>query len=125
MVLHGMLTRFPSLRIAVIENGASWVPSLFEMWEETYKRTPQAFAEHPVEAFRRNIWIAPFHEDNIGVIADLLGTDRLLFGSDYPRPEGLAQPVSFADHLPPSMPRADVAKIMGGNLAHILLPVSA
>ena len=49
-----------------------------------------------------------------------MGPDRLLFGSDYPHPEGLADPVSWVDELPTSMPQADVAKIMGGNLMDLL-----
>jgi predicted TIM-barrel fold metal-dependent hydrolase len=43
-----------------------------------------------------------------------------LFGSDYPHPEGLAEPCSYADHLPSGMPEEDVAKIMGGNLSRIM-----
>lgn len=120
MALHGLFTRFPDLRVALIENGAGWVPGMFELWEDVYKRTPQAFPEHPVEAFKRNVWIAPFHEDDIKVVAAELGADRLLFGSDYPHPEGLAQPTSYADHLPSDMPAEDVAKIMGGNLSEIM-----
>jgi predicted TIM-barrel fold metal-dependent hydrolase len=46
--------------------------------------------------------------------------DRLLFGSDYPHPEGLANPVDFVDDLPDSLPDTDVAKIMGGNLKELL-----
>ena len=49
-----------------------------------------------------------------------MGADRLLFGSDYPHPEGLANPVEFADDLPESLSDDDVAKIMGGNLKELL-----
>ena len=49
-----------------------------------------------------------------------MGPARLLFGSDYPHPEGLADPVGFVDELPESLSRDDVAKIMGGNLMELL-----
>ena len=26
---------------------------------------PQEFAEHPVEVFRRNVWVNPFWEDDV------------------------------------------------------------
>ena len=32
-------------------------------------------------------------------MADVLGVDRVLFGSDYPHAEGLADPSSFVDDL--------------------------
>ena len=44
----------------------------------------------------------------------------MLFGSDYPHPEGLAEPSSYVDHLPAGLPEEDVRKIMGGNLARIM-----
>jgi predicted TIM-barrel fold metal-dependent hydrolase len=126
MVTHGMLHRFPDLRIALIENGASWVPAQFELWADIYRLMPNGFPENPIEAFKRNIWIAPFHEDPISSIVSELGAGHLLFGSDYPHPEGLAEPCSYVDHLPSGMPAEDVAKIMGGNLADIMrVPLKA
>jgi hypothetical protein len=41
-------------------------------------------------------------------------------GSDYPHPEGLAEPCTFVDHLPADMSEDDTAAIMGGNLARIM-----
>lgn len=120
MVTHGLLSRFTDLRIALIENGASWIPPLLGLWEDVYQKMPQAFPEHPAEAFKRNVWVAPFHEDNIDEIMSVIGADRLLFGSDYPHPEGLAEPCSYMDHLPAGLPQADVARIMGGNLSQIM-----
>jgi predicted TIM-barrel fold metal-dependent hydrolase len=128
LTCHGLLTRFPDLRIASIENGADWVIPFLEHLEEIYRRMPQMFDEDPVEAFKRNMYVAPFHEDDIAALVDALGIDHLLFGSDYPHPEGLAEPCSYVDHLPPGMPREDVEKIMGGNLARIMrvsFPVAA
>jgi predicted TIM-barrel fold metal-dependent hydrolase len=120
LTCHGLLTRFPDLRIASIENGADWVIPFLDHLEDTYRRMPQMFDEDPVEAFKRNMYIAPFHEDDIATLVDVLGIDHLLFGSDYPHPEGLAEPCSYADHLPKDMPQEDVEKIMGGNLARIM-----
>jgi predicted TIM-barrel fold metal-dependent hydrolase len=120
LTCHGLLTRFPDLRIASIENGADWVIPFLDHLEDIYRRMPQMFDEDPVEAFKRNMYVAPFHEDDIAALVDVLGIDHLLFGSDYPHPEGLAEPCSYVDHLPPDMPREDVEKIMGGNLARIM-----
>jgi predicted TIM-barrel fold metal-dependent hydrolase len=120
LTCHGLLTRFPDLRIASIENGADWVIPFLDHLEDIYRRMPQMFDEDPVEAFKRNMYVAPFHEDDIASLVDVLGIDHLLFGSDYPHPEGLAEPCSYVDHLPKDMPQEDVEKIMGGNLARIM-----
>jgi predicted TIM-barrel fold metal-dependent hydrolase len=119
-VCHGVFTRFPDLKIASIENGGDWVPPFLEHLADTYSKMPHAFDEDPVAAFKRNVYVSPFHEDDIGELIELLGVDHLLFGSDFPHPEGLAEPCSYVDHLPPGLPDADVAAIMGGNLARLM-----
>jgi predicted TIM-barrel fold metal-dependent hydrolase len=119
-VCHGTFTRIPDLRVASIENGGDWVPGFVEHLEDVRRKMPQAFDEDPVTAFRRNVYVAPFHEDDIAELVDVMGADHLLFGSDYPHPEGLAEPCSYADHLPAGMPDDQVAAVMGGNLGRLM-----
>ncbi|MCX4831314.1 amidohydrolase [Streptomyces sp. NBC_01016] len=118
-VCHGALFRFPELKIAVIENGSSWVEPLLQNLADVYKKAPEGFAGDPVEAVKRNIHVSPFWEEDLGELADLLGEDKVLFGSDYPHPEGLAEPTSYVDALA-GMDQERQAKIMGGNLARLL-----
>jgi predicted TIM-barrel fold metal-dependent hydrolase len=127
-VCHGTFARIPKLRIAVIESGSEWVANLLAHMSDVYRKMPQAFLEDPVEAFKRSVYISPFHEDDFEAIIDTMGAGHILFGSDYPHPEGLAQPRSFADRLPRGLPDAELAKIMGGNLASLMgidVPVEA
>jgi len=124
-VCHGAFSRHPELRVAAIENGGDWVVPLLHDLEHAYKLMPQHFSEHPVDAFKRNVWVSPFHEDDIAELIDVMGADHLLFGSDYPHPEGLAEPCSYLDHLPAGLPDDVVAGIMGANLAEIMrVPVA-
>jgi predicted TIM-barrel fold metal-dependent hydrolase len=116
---HGMATRFPKLRILPVENGSAWVRPLLERLEKVYARKPELFDEDPVAVFKRNIWVHPFHEEDPKGLIDLVGVDRVCFGSDYPHPEGLYDPLTYVDDIA-SLPRADQAKIMGGNLAEIM-----
>jgi predicted TIM-barrel fold metal-dependent hydrolase len=117
---HGLLSRFPDLRIALVENGGDWLPGFLDHLEDAHRKMPQLFEEDPVEAFKRNIYISPFFEDDLGRLIDVMGTGHILFGSDYPHPEGLAEPCSYLDHLPPNLAEDDLARIMGGNLADIM-----
>ena len=119
-VCHGVLARFPDLRVASIEAGGSWVRSFLEHLADTYKKMPQAFDGDPIEQFKRQIWISPFHEDDLAELIGLIGADHVLFGSDFPHPEGLAEPTSYVDHLPPELAESDLEQIMGGNLARIM-----
>ena len=49
LICHGALSRFPALKIAVIENGSSWVEPLLKSLKDLYKKMPQDFLENPVE----------------------------------------------------------------------------
>jgi predicted TIM-barrel fold metal-dependent hydrolase len=123
LVMHGALSRFPTLKIAIVENGSSWLAPLFKTFKDLWKKMPNAFPEHPIDVVKRNIHISPFWEEDLGALAELLGEDRVLFGSDFPHPEGLAEPRSYVAELA-HLPEALQRKIMGGNLARLMnLPV--
>jgi len=119
LICHGALSRFPQLKVAVIENGSSWTEPLLRNLADVYKKMPQDFLEDPVTVFKRNIHISPFWEEDLGALADLVGVERVLFGSDYPHPEGLADPATYADELA-GLPDETIRKIMGGNLARLM-----
>jgi predicted TIM-barrel fold metal-dependent hydrolase len=95
LICHGTLTRFPKLRIASVENGSSWIHPLFHDLADLTKKMPQNFPEDPLEVFRRNIWVSPFWEGSISDVVNTVGWDKVMFGSDYPHPEGLPEPKSF------------------------------
>lgn len=116
---HGLCTRFPGLKITPVENGSGWVRPLLHDMEQAYAFNPHLFEEDPVQVFKRNIFVHPFHEDDPKGLVGVLGADNVLFGSDYPHPEGMADPISFVDELE-GLPHEDVAKVMGGNLARLL-----
>ena len=119
LIAHGTLARHPRLRVALIENGAGWVPHLLHRLDFTYGQLPQAFAEKPSTTFKRQIWMHPFHEEDPRTLVSLLGADHVIFGSDFPHVEGLADPLTYVDELS-GLPDEDVRKIMGGNLMELL-----
>lgn len=114
LVCHGTLTRFPKLRIASVENGSSWIKPLFDDLQLTYGKMPQNFEEHPHDVFRRNIWVSPFWEGKVEDVVNTVGWDRVLFGSDWPHPEGLAEPKRYW-HYSEGMTRRRAYDFMGDN----------
>jgi predicted TIM-barrel fold metal-dependent hydrolase len=116
---HGLCSRFPRLKICPVENGSNWVRPLLHDLESAYAFNPHLFSEDPVEVFKRNIFVHPFHEEDPRGLVELLGADNVLFGSDYPHPEGMSDPISFVDDLK-GLPDEDIAKVMGGNMSRLM-----
>ena len=119
LICHGTLTRFPDLRIMSVENGSDWIRPLFNDFTTWYKKMPQAFEEHPHDVFRRNIYVSPFWEGSVHELAELVGWDRVLFGSDYPHPEGLAEPIGYYNYAEP-MDEKLTFDFMGDNTRRMM-----
>ena len=94
-----LFERFPNLRIASVENGSEFLRDLFHKLRSTDRRTPGYFGEDPIESFRQHVWINPFWEDDVNEVAELMGTDRVIFGSDWPHIEGMPQPLDYVSEL--------------------------
>jgi predicted TIM-barrel fold metal-dependent hydrolase len=119
LVGHGALTRHPDLRIAIVELGSEWVRPVLHQLETAYKRMPAEWPENPVDVFKRNLYIHPFHEEDPIGIVKLIGADHVLFGSDYPHVEGMSDPISYVEELD-GLPDEDIRKIMGGNMTNLI-----
>jgi len=119
MIGHGMLTRFPKLRFAPIEITTGWIRPFFERMEAAWDRSPNLFDENPIDVFKRNIFVHVFNDPEPFETAKILGVDNTMFGSDFPHPEGLRDPLGFAERLA-EFSAEDQAKVMGGNMARIM-----
>ena len=118
---HKIFERFPALRLASVENGASWVPDLLHRLDDAANRNPGYFAEHPRDQFGEHVWVTPFWEDHV---AELLlhdaRADRLLLGSDWPHAEGTRQPVDFVSESLVGLDSDTVQKISRDNALEVL-----
>jgi predicted TIM-barrel fold metal-dependent hydrolase len=119
-ICDGMLTRFPGVRLASVENGGSWVEPALKTLDHVYAKMPQEFAEHPRDVFLRNVWVNPFWEDSLEHLIEVVGPEHVIFGSDYPHPEGLADPISWSDELSNKHSQDEVRQMMGGNMYKLL-----
>ncbi len=116
-----LFDRFPNVRIASVENGSGFLSDLFSKLLSTSKKMPGYFAENPVETFMRHVWINPFWEDNVHEVVDLMGADRVIFGSDWPHIEGMPEPLNYVSELA-SFPDAQKQMILRDNVRALNTP---
>ena len=116
-----LFERFPNLRVATIETGSGWVAPLLAKLRTISVQSPGVFGADPYELFLEHVWVSPFFEDDVLKIVERIGADRVLFGSDFPHAEGLADPVSFVKEID-GLPDADVRKIMHDNARALVTP---
>jgi predicted TIM-barrel fold metal-dependent hydrolase len=122
LVIHGVFHRHPRVRVCSIENGSEWVAPLLKKLEKAFGQMPWEFpGGDPVETFRRHVWVAPYYEDDIRDVADRIGVERVLMGSDFPHAEGLAEPIRFVDDLAGFSPD-EVRRVMRDNARTLMTP---
>jgi predicted TIM-barrel fold metal-dependent hydrolase len=116
LVVHGVFDRFPKVRVASIEAGSEWVPSLVKKLKKAYSQNPGAFGSDPIQSLREHVWVAPFYEDDMAGVKAAIGVEHILFGSDWPHAEGLAEPRSFAEDLSRhGFTEAEIRTVMSDN----------
>jgi len=114
MVLDGLFDRHPTLRVASVENGSDWVALLVKRLHKMRNQMPGAFHEDPLDTISRHLWVTPYYEEDLRKLADLVGVERLLFGSDWPHGEGLAEPNDFVKELH-AFSDAEIRQVMRAN----------
>jgi predicted TIM-barrel fold metal-dependent hydrolase len=125
LIFHNLFGRFPGVRVASVENGSLFIPYLMKVMDKMGgmgRNGPWLggrIREKPSQILRRHVFVSPYHEEDIVALAETVGASQVLFGSDYPHPEGLAEPADFADAIA-SLPAADVRAIMRDNALGLL-----
>ena len=119
LIVHGVFDRHPKLRVASIENGSDWMHLLAKRLKKQANQTPWVFERDPVQTLREHVWVTPYYEEDLRELAELIGVERILFGSDWPHGEGLAEPTDFVKELD-GFDAGDVRKIMRDNALDLL-----
>jgi predicted TIM-barrel fold metal-dependent hydrolase len=120
LIFHNLFGRYPQLSVLSVENGSIWVDYLLKAMDKMKGMGrggpwPGGYVPgRPSEVFKRHVWVAPYHEEDIGALIDLLGAGHVLFGSDFPHAEGLARPVEFAEALADRSPD-ELRRVMRDN----------
>jgi predicted TIM-barrel fold metal-dependent hydrolase len=122
-ILQGLFNRFPGIKLLISEQGALWVPYLVKIMDNTFfmgrKASWGALEQRPSQYFREHVFVAPWPEENVDRVVQAVGTDPVVFGSDFPHGNGLPDPSLYRAQLT-SQSDDEVRAIMRGNLARFL-----
>jgi predicted TIM-barrel fold metal-dependent hydrolase len=93
LVIEGVFETFPTLRVVSLEGGFVWAAPLawrMDRLFERYRGEVPHLKLKPSEYIRRNFYLAtqpmeePTNRRHLTDAVKWIGTDRLLFSSDYP-----------------------------------------
>ncbi len=95
MIFDEVFERHPELKGISMEHGAFWVPSWLHALDFTARnfRHKRSFSRTPSEVAKTHLKFSPFAGEPVGWIIDNVGPELLVFASDYPHPEGTADPI--------------------------------
>jgi aminocarboxymuconate-semialdehyde decarboxylase len=121
LIYGGVLERHPALRVVLYHGGGAF-PSLVGRLDMGYRVYPecQAAIPRPPSTYTSHFTfdIIAFRQDMLHYLIDTYGAERLVVGSDYPLPAGLAHPVAEVKALRLD-PEAESA-VLGGNATRLL-----
>ena len=133
LVLSGVFDRFPGLRLVFAEAGSSWVAKTLEAMDSIQARieqgnvgvmpvpNPMILAMKPSDYWRRNCWLgSSFMTRGDADDRDAVGSDRIMWGSDFPHDEGTYPHTheSLA-HTFAGIDPTEVAAMLGGTAAQV------
>ena len=91
VIFAGVLERCRNVKIVIGESGIGWIPYILERmdaeWEDQFKDL--GLGRQPSEYWRRQCK-ATYQTDRVGIkLLDELGVDTVMWGSDFPHPDGV------------------------------------
>jgi predicted TIM-barrel fold metal-dependent hydrolase len=91
MIFAGVLEHHRNMRLVLGESGIGWIPYVLERmdgeWEDQFK---DLSLKMPPSGYWKRQCYATYQTDPIGVkLLDDLGEDNVMWGSDFPHPDGI------------------------------------
>ncbi len=123
MVLDGVFDRVPDLEVVCVEAGCGWAAHLMDRLDEKAETVGTLFPplrRKASEYLQTNVWfVAEPGERTIGSMLDLVGEDRILWGSDFPHIDStMDAPEQIRSSLQHLSPHRQAA-VLGANAARL------
>ncbi len=119
LLMGGVCERFPDLTCVFLESAGGWMATMLERMDEQVGACAlerRWLTMKPSEYFARQCYIS-FEPDewNLAASAERLGTDRIIWASDYPHPEYHPGVVDEVRERVAGLSDPDQARILGLN----------
>jgi len=122
IIYGGALEAFPDMRVVIGESGIGWIPYVLEHmdleWDDQFKDL--TLTMKPSQYWHRQCH-ATYQSDPVGMrLLDLLGEDNVMWGSDFPHPDGVwPDSREFLARETAGLADATRGKLVGGNAARL------
>jgi predicted TIM-barrel fold metal-dependent hydrolase len=133
MILSGVFDRFPRLRLVLAEQGSGWISQTLETMDQHYASMARGgigelrslsglrLERRPSEYWHTNCFVtASFMHPHDCARRNLIGADRIMWGSDYPHLEGTYPFSTEAIRRTfGGIDRAETQALLGGTAASV------
>jgi predicted TIM-barrel fold metal-dependent hydrolase len=91
IIFSGALDRYPGMKFVLAECGVGWIPYILGRMDREYEDEFHSLnlSLKPGEYWRRQGYTTFQQETTVGDAVHLVGEDNILWGSDYPHPDGI------------------------------------
>ena len=126
LIFDGVLDRFPTLKLGVIEQGASWVPSWMRFMDSAFaafrknEERLQKLALRPSEYVRRSVRATPYPAEDVGWTIANAGDEVCMFSSDFPHVEGGRHPIRRFEETMGSLSEPQKQRFYVDNFADLM-----
>jgi aminocarboxymuconate-semialdehyde decarboxylase len=115
LIFSGVLDRFPTLHL-ILSHGGGYFPYQAYRFDRVYRNmdAPAAPSQVPSAYLRRFYYdTILYHAQPLGYLKNLVGSDRLLLGTDYPFPVVETDPVGLLEQA--ELTSEELVQISGGQ----------
>ena len=88
ILINGACERYPDFRFVLGESGVTWIPFMLERLDHECTGYP-GLTMRPSDYFRRQGYATFQNEGLVGDLIEFVGEDNVMWGSDYPHPDGV------------------------------------
>lgn len=117
LMLGGVFDRYPDLKLALTEVRFDWLPATLSHLDARFEQGDMPMRKRPSEYWEANCYAgaSSIRPDEIGLRYEI-GMDQLMFGRDYPHPEGTwPNTHDWIRATMSNLPEQEVRAILGEN----------